>query len=318
MPELRDHPAPPSDTQPSSPEALLGVHRNALTPEVRQYADNLRDQVRKIWKDHGVQNIDEFEVAARTKKISRAEVKDVQGLMEKLAAVVASGELPPEEMQKNKERELLRAEGRRQARTLWAKGWGDAIRVPVAGFANKTLPRYNTFEEYVQSIPEPPPQPEQWKGRFDRLVLVDERISVLEACEELGLAFAGAQRRFKTVSAAKPESGVRWMWCNDGKENQSRTPMQLRLSCPKDQTYLTVFEGIALYAQDPTLITDVYAINLVGSNEWDYPTGILRIALSKREKKNPMLLQVTDGLFSPEPSVGAPSRGVSADISSVL
>ncbi|MBI4276311.1 hypothetical protein HY629_00535 [Candidatus Uhrbacteria bacterium] len=89
-----------SDTSPQSSEAVLRIHRNDLKPEVRAYADNLREQVRDIWKAHGVKNLDEFEAAARAKTISRAQVKEVHDLLARLRVTLDTGTLPEEEKRK--------------------------------------------------------------------------------------------------------------------------------------------------------------------------------------------------------------------------
>ncbi|MBI4276459.1 hypothetical protein HY629_01320, partial [Candidatus Uhrbacteria bacterium] len=83
----------PQDTQPTPAEAVLGIHRNDLQPEVRAYADNLREQVRDIWKAHGVRSVDEFEAAARKKKIPLETVREVHALLEALRDTVETGEI---------------------------------------------------------------------------------------------------------------------------------------------------------------------------------------------------------------------------------
>lgn len=97
----REQPSPVSpDTQPPSTEAVLGIHRNDLKPEVRAYADNLRDQVREIFRTHNVKTVDEFSAAARVKKIPLEKVREVQVLLGQLARILEKNEIDePSEFQ---------------------------------------------------------------------------------------------------------------------------------------------------------------------------------------------------------------------------
>ncbi|MBI4276274.1 hypothetical protein HY629_00330 [Candidatus Uhrbacteria bacterium] len=233
-----------------TPDATLRIHRNDLQPEVRAYADNLRDQVRDIWQAHGVRSVDEFETAARAKRIPRAQVKEVHDILERLHEVV-EGKITPEILAQLKEQEYLKEERLKQAKTLFDKGWGEA-------------PGYTTLDQYLDTIPDAPPQPEQWKGRFDRLVLVDDRIPLTKACQLAELKFDGDDQTFVQFDSSVPAPGVYWIYANDGRQNSGLIIDSCRAAFRSDERGLTAIEGISLYIHDSTSIQN-HTMDLTGS-----------------------------------------------------
>lgn len=242
MSEIREQITPPNH-EPRIVQAVLGVHRNKLEPEVRVYADNLNAQILGIFQTHHVKSVSEFEDAARARNISIGTVKEVHRLFTRLRAAVEKGKIPAEGIQ-----EYLKDERYRQAQNLFDKGWGKVLGL-------------RSFVEYLATIPDAPLRPERWKDRFDRLVLVDDRIPFSKACEYAGLSI---EEPGFVPHATAPTTSVYWMYANDGRHNERTEPDVCRQLFLADETGLNTVEGVSLYLTDAGVINS-FTIELVGS-----------------------------------------------------
>ena len=141
-------------------------------------------------------------------------------------------------------------------RVVSAKGWFDL----GAGRELQIL----KFKDYLATIPEVPALPEAFVGRFGRLVLVEGRLSLTTLCRLARLKFNGNDSTFVPFDPAKAKSGVRWMWCQDGRRNRDRKPTDCRNSFPADEVGLDAVEGVSVYVDDPTVIHG-HVLDLPGS-----------------------------------------------------
>lgn len=134
-----------------------------------------------------------------------------------------------------------------QARNLFQLGWGAII-----GFAR--------FDDYLASIPEVPSWSED--KRFDRIVLVDVRIPLSEACRCAGLHSFQHDPRFEEPARAHMPA-VYWMRCQDGRRYRGLKLGEVRYR--RDERGMMAAEGVALYAQDPRVLIQ-HNIDLPGSS----------------------------------------------------
>lgn len=81
----------------SSPESTLHIRRDLLDRSVREYADNLEEQVYAIWRKLGVKDSQEFERLIRERKISEAVAIEVSNLLRAFRAAVEKNEAPIDE-----------------------------------------------------------------------------------------------------------------------------------------------------------------------------------------------------------------------------
>lgn len=132
---------------------------------------------------------------------------------------------------------------RTQAQVLWDKGWGNAL-------------HFKTFEGYLKTIPPVPKWPAGWEERFDRLLLVDARVPLAKAAK---LAkFWGPDDKEKPddthhYTEALPE--VYWLRCQDGRRHRGQSAQDASEGFLRDERGLMAIEGIALYLQDPSVVT---------------------------------------------------------------
>ena len=139
---------------------------------------------------------------------------------------------------------------------LWDKGWGQRL--------NK-----ETFAQYLLDIPEIPTFPADYDARFPHLVLVDQRIQVVEACQMLNVSFDGDVNTFVPHDEAKSVKAlVYWMRAQDGKLHRNHKPSVCRTEFAShgDEVGLEAHEGLALYAQSPLDFLEIDSVmDLPGS-----------------------------------------------------
>lgn len=124
-----------------------------------------------------------------------------------------------------------------QAKRLWDKGWGREL-----GF--------DSFDAYLETIPELPEELTAHDERFPELVLVDARVSVQAACRLLGIDCC-----IKDEDLTDPEdretAQVSWMRCQNGRRNAGKSVKTCRDEFAENEFGLTATEGLALFAQKP-------------------------------------------------------------------
>lgn len=138
-----------------------------------------------------------------------------------------------------------------QARKLYDTGWGKEL-------------GYSSFDSYLESIPPVPSWPADWEDRFDRTVLVDERLPLKKMCELLQVHFLGDDETFVDFSPEKGKKDVYWIRCQDGRKYHDQSVRQFRRSAPAFETGMTVHEGFALLVQDRKVLDD-HVLFLPGS-----------------------------------------------------
>ncbi|MBI4434919.1 hypothetical protein HY635_03865 [Candidatus Uhrbacteria bacterium] len=149
-----------------------------------------------------------------------------------------------------------------QAKRLWDKGWATKM-LDEGG-----QPRYRTFADYLASIPDLPTFPDTYDARFPHLVLVDQRVQIVEACQMLGVKFGGNDHTFVPFDPAHSVKAlVYWIRIQDGKLHRGHKPSVCRTEFAQhgDEVGLEAHEGLALYAQSPDLLEINTAMDLTGS-----------------------------------------------------
>lgn len=141
-----------------------------------------------------------------------------------------------------------------QAQTLWASGWG--------------CERFQTFKQYLMTIPAPPLGVGGAEGR--RLVLVDTSMRLTQACRMLGISYHGDDTLFSVHGDAPRTPEVYWLWVQDGSPNRGRTGFEVRNWLPPNQRGLTAFEGVCFYAHYPRVLKR-HSIDLVASRLGSFP-----------------------------------------------
>ncbi len=126
-----------------------------------------------------------------------------------------------------------------QARALWKKGWGRAL-----GFA--------TFEAYLASTPEVPAYLSVEDSAFPSLVLVDGRLSVLQASHLLGVVVNG-NRTTASIPLMQDRRGVYWMRCQNGERFIGWSMDAAKQAGGSGEAGLDAAEGLAVLAQDSSL-----------------------------------------------------------------
>ena len=137
-----------------------------------------------------------------------------------------------------------------QAKILWDKGFGRELKM-------------SSFEEYLASIPVVPSRPSI--EYFDRLVLVERRVTLVAACRLSSLKFGGNDNIFVPfdLNETRPDS-VYWMWSHDGRRNRNRRPSDCRDAFQTGEIGCDAHEGVAIYAQDHAVING-HNMDLPGS-----------------------------------------------------
>lgn len=178
-----------------------------------------------------------------------------------------------------------------QAKVLWDKGFGRELEIA-------------SFEAYLETIPAIPAFPEAWKKRFDRVILVDARVRLTRACKLAGFKYGGSDATFKDHTSVPARPEVYWLSCQDGRRNRGKAPFVCRDGFPKDERALVAVEGVALYAQDPTVIHGHY-VDLPGSVHAD---GAWNVAFLGHWVDVPLLNWDRGG--TPDAVCGSASAGV--------
>ncbi len=160
-----------------------------------------------------------------------------------------------------------------QTKVFWDKGWGTAL-----GLESLKVYR-DSVRDLAGKIPERPPV-----DYLNKLILVDRRVQLTDACRMAGLKYHGSDKTFKPYDekVAKKHGDAYWMWCQDGRRNQNKKPSVCRTEFAKipgagSEVGLDEFEFVAMYAQDPSVIgtkENPRFIDLPGAVRADVPDNI--------------------------------------------
>jgi len=111
---------------------------------------------------------------------------------------------------------------------------------------------FNSFKDYLATIPEIPTFPESYADRFPLLVLVDARLPVVRQCPLLGVNFSGDDQTFVDYERKTAKTGkVYWIRAQDGRKNNGKSAHACREAFGDDEVGLSALEGLAIYAQNP-------------------------------------------------------------------
>lgn len=160
-----------------------------------------------------------------------------------------------------------------QSKVLWDKGWGREL-----GYTKLNQYRKSLEAEGLVLTPE---RPTGIPGHLNRLILWDRRpllvkqdekeyVSLVKACRLCGVAYGGNDDTF-IQHEATPEIvvPVRWVWCQDGRMNQNRKPVECRQSFVSPEVGAEALVGLFLYVQDPSVIggegSEWHVMDLPGS-----------------------------------------------------
>lgn len=138
-----------------------------------------------------------------------------------------------------------------QAQLLFHLGWGIEVNA-------------ESFKQYLESIPEIPEWPVEWKTRFSRLVLVDPRVDLMTACRLTNTRDETGGRLINHHTVPELPATPYWIRCQDGRRYRDHSALQSRVSFRKDEIGLVAIEGIALYVQDGAVLRG-HSMDLPGS-----------------------------------------------------
>jgi hypothetical protein len=137
------------------------------------------------------------------------------------------------------------------ARMLWNRGWCSE--------------QFDSFEQYLRSIPPVPQIDIQMSKYFSGLVLVDTRVQIGKACRLLGIDFQGSDVVFSSYGEMMRAPSVYWLWAQTGLNNRGRSGFEIRQRLFSHERGLTAFEGVCLFAMHSSVLKR-HAIDLIDSH----------------------------------------------------
>lgn len=137
-----------------------------------------------------------------------------------------------------------------QTRILWDAGWGTAL-------------GYESFSSYLLSIPSIPTELQEFDSRFPDLILVDGRISTLEASRLAGISIKGNETTNQMQDLLQTRT-VYWMRCQRGMRFIGVDVHEAKKHFTQNEIGLSAMEGIALALQMPDQLKNIY-LDLPGS-----------------------------------------------------
>ena len=150
-----------------------------------------------------------------------------------------------------------------QTEKLWERGFGES---------------FDSFEDYLATIPKIPKKLKADDERFPLLVLVDTRLGVTKSFKLAGLNYTADDQacredvigglnydpddeicRENVIEAKKARTEqVYWMRCHDGRKSRKK------MRSIRNELDLTAKEGIAIYIQNPKVI-EGHHLHFIGS-----------------------------------------------------
>lgn len=127
-----------------------------------------------------------------------------------------------------------------QARVLWSAGFGSKVGV-------------KDFHEYVQGLPAVPVELMEFDARYPRLILVDARVTPVEAFSLLGIQ--PKDQHTLDQADVKKKGSAYWMRCQEGERYRGKSVKEVESLIEATETGLTITEGLALMAQYPELLS---------------------------------------------------------------
>ncbi len=126
-------------------------------------------------------------------------------------------------------------------------------------------------DQYMAGLPKFTDQPEAYKGRFDAELLVQvptQKLTLARILEIAGvtnyLDLGKVKNWDKDPQKFKTPENIYIAWLHDGSRNKKRSVRDVRASLLADERGGTVYEGLALFIQNPDILKDHY-LDLPGS-----------------------------------------------------
>lgn len=109
-----------------------------------------------------------------------------------------------------------------------------------------------SFAAFLATIPEIPEALKADNARFPELVLVDTRLPISKICKLLGIEFSGNDETYVDFDPKMAKTDkVYWIRVQDGYKNIGKSVRTCRESFAEDEVGLSVYEGLALFVQNP-------------------------------------------------------------------
>ena len=126
--------------------------------------------------------------------------------------------------------------------------------------------------QYMDSLPKLNPQPENYGDRFDLPMIVQtptRKLTLARMCEIVGIVnYLSDPKELKDwqkdSGKFKTPANSYITWLNDGSRNKERSVEDVRKSLLEDERGGTVYDGLALFIQNPDILKSHY-LDLPGS-----------------------------------------------------
>lgn len=191
----------------------------------------------------------------RLREIERARLKrGASGLYEPLKNLIARLESGAADVVVSTDERV------RQAKVLWDKGFGREL-------------LFESFDDYLLSIPQIPEALKTKDEHFSELMLVDARADLERVCDLLCVDYDGDELTFQDIknprsgevcsddgdfsfevfeNLKKPKNkGVYWIRAQDGRKNNGKSVRVCRKHFAEGEVGLTDHEGLAFFVQNP-------------------------------------------------------------------
>ena len=134
------------------------------------------------------------------------------------------------------------------------KEWGRQAQI-LAGYFAQELNL--TSEQYIATLPQFEPQPENWNGRLDTPVIIETRISPERQLDIVGVyEFFDVLKKTAWVQTPgyKILSGPDTAWLDDGRNHMNQASKDVKNSLKEDEVGGKILDGLALFIVNPTIL----------------------------------------------------------------
>lgn len=223
--------------------ALLGFFTSLLLPSSKKHARKEPEESHASQRSDKGRALDPLLISELIQADHMRETKGLPGLGTEVRALIDAG-LSGGSILDSVDPRLV------QGRNLWEAGWGRKL-----GF--------QTFGEYLTSLPSVPTELRETNARFPLLILVDGRVGAADACRLLGITLKGNEATSHMRHLHEKREAY-WMRCQQGTRFTSQSVTEAEHAFATDEAGLIVSEGVALVAQAPHVLQTDY-VDLSGS-----------------------------------------------------
>jgi hypothetical protein len=152
-------------------------------------------------------------------------------------------------------------------------------------FGSAWISGYESFEDYLATIPEVSTWLQEDDRDFPLLVLVETRYSLRRLCLFAGVQFDGDDDTFVACDDRHREfTKPTWIRVQEGRRNRGQAACNCRKSFGQNELGLTALQGVCLYVQYPQAVSEVtqpgaHAMSLSGSIYRDNRDDVARLSL---------------------------------------